>query len=358
MILLCDYTIWSPVYIPEIMSLKALVVSFPLFWGFTTAFRLAAGPGSWLKGPSFIFSSFNFHISTEYHLIDTYDASNWMAKFDVQNISDPTHGFVNYVNAEEAQQSGLIGTQNNQVYMGVDAKSQLNPNGTGRKSVRVQSKTAYNQALVIADFAHVPGSACGTWPAFWMVGPNWPTQGEIDIYEGVHLNTYNQITLHTSPDFVPSVGPGGETGSRLAGADCGADGGFAGCGVLSNSATSFGTAFNANGGGVYATLWTSSGIKIWYFAARDIPADIRSETPDPDSWGMPAANFGGCNFNANFRDLNLLFDITFCGDWAGNTWGSTSCAQINPSCTAYVASEPQSFYDTYWLVNSIKVYSV
>jgi hypothetical protein len=55
--------------------------------------------------------------------------------------------------------------QNGQVYMGVDTTSVLNPNGPGRKSVRIQSKTSYNRALVIADIAHAPGSACGSWPA-------------------------------------------------------------------------------------------------------------------------------------------------------------------------------------------------
>src|SRR5690242_7334390 len=98
-----------------------------------------------------------------------------------------------------------------------------------------------------------------------MVGPNWPNQGEIDIYEGVHLNTYNQATLHSSPGCVPSVGPGGETGRRVSNADCGAGGGFNGCGVESTHPTSYGTAFNANGGGMYATLWTNAGIKVWYF---------------------------------------------------------------------------------------------
>ena len=74
-------------------------------------------------------------------------------------------GFVEYVNAQQAQQLGLLKTQGSQVYMGVDTTSILNPSGSGRKSVRVQSKKAYNQALVIADFAHVPGSNCGSWPA-------------------------------------------------------------------------------------------------------------------------------------------------------------------------------------------------
>lgn len=180
----------------------------------------------------------------------------------------------------------------------------------------------------------------------WMVGPNWPNQGEIDIYEGVHLNTYDQVTLHSSAGCVPSVGSGGETGKRVAGADCGAGGGFNGCGVQSTSPTSYGTAFNANGGGVYATLWTNSGIKVWYFASRDVPANIRNGNPDPSSWGTPTANFGpGCDYASKFKSLNIVFDITFCGDWAGGVWGSTSCAQINPSCNAYVASQPQSFGD-------------
>lgn len=77
-------------------------------------------------------------------------------------------GFVEYVNAQQAQQLGLLRTQGSQVYMGVDTTSVLNPNGPGRKSVRIQSKRAYNRALVIADFAHVPGSNCGSWPALYV----------------------------------------------------------------------------------------------------------------------------------------------------------------------------------------------
>ena len=54
---------------------------------------------------------------------------------------------------------------------------------------------------------------CGTWPAgillfhvlfsinwllVWLVGPNWPNGGEVDIIEGVNVNVVNQATLHTS----------------------------------------------------------------------------------------------------------------------------------------------------------------
>ena len=83
----------------------------------------------------------------------------------VQSSPIYVDGFVTYVNQQQALSEGLIKTQNNQIYMGVDTKSVLNPNGAGRKSVRVQSKNAYTHGLVIADFAHIPGSNCGSWPA-------------------------------------------------------------------------------------------------------------------------------------------------------------------------------------------------
>ncbi|KAK7180114.1 putative endo-1,3(4)-beta-glucanase [Paraphaeosphaeria sporulosa] len=355
------------------MFLKAAVASIPLLGSAVASplnqppFKPSDQKVSPARGPSFIFNETSPTVELDFHaesvqayaLQETYDASNWFSKFSVQNVLTLLDGFVNYVNQATAQSKGLYRTQNNQVYIGVDSSTVLNPNGVGRDSVRLQSNRAYTHGLVIADFAHVPGSNCGSWPAFWMVGPNWPNQGEIDIYEGVHLNTYNQMTLHSSPGCVPVYNQnGGQTGTHVSEADCGAGGGFNGCGVQSNSPTSYGTAFNANGGGVYATLWTSSGIKVWYFAARDVPANIRSGNPDPNTWGTPQANFAGCNFDAKFSNMNIIFDITFCGDWAGGVWGSTSCASINPSCNAYVAQQPQSFGDSYWLVNSVKVYSV
>jgi hypothetical protein len=73
------------------MSLKTLAVSLPLLWGGATA--LPAGPGFWPDGPSPSASPPNntFHTSSAYNLIDTYDASNWLSKFNVQDVSYLTH---------------------------------------------------------------------------------------------------------------------------------------------------------------------------------------------------------------------------------------------------------------------------
>lgn len=72
---------------------------------------------------------------------------------------------MNYLSQSAAQSSGLYQIQGNQVYIGVDHNTVLDPNGVGRNSVRIQSNKAYNHGLIIADFAHVPGSHCGAWPA-------------------------------------------------------------------------------------------------------------------------------------------------------------------------------------------------
>ena len=42
--------------------------------------------------------------------------------------------------------------------------------GRGRDSIRVSTSKTYQHALVVLDLAHMPGNACGIWPAFWMLG--------------------------------------------------------------------------------------------------------------------------------------------------------------------------------------------
>lgn len=58
----------------------------------------------------------------------------------------------------------------------------------------------------------------------------------------------------------------------------------------------------------------------------------------------------------HFRNLRLVFDTTFCGDWAGNTWNQTSCAQLAPTCEEYVSNNPGAFVEAYWAVNTLQVF--
>ena len=62
-----------------------------------------------------------------------------------------------------------------------------------------------------------------------------------------------------------------------------------GCGVGANSSAqyTFGTPFSHHSGGVYATEWTSSHIRIWYFPSGAIPSDIIAGKPRPTEWDLP-----------------------------------------------------------------------
>ncbi|CAG7949109.1 unnamed protein product [Penicillium nalgiovense] len=294
--------------------------------------------------------------SGAYTLRDDYGASDsFFDKFNFFTDTDPTNGFVSYVDRSTASRNGLINTGNG-VYIGVDhSNTATRP---GRQSVRLESTATYKHGLVILDLAHMPSSTCGTWPAFWMLGPNWPNNGEIDIIEGVNEQTQNHVALHTSNGC--TINNGGFTGN-LEAPNCyvQAPGQSAnsGCVIQDGSTQSYGTGFNNVGGGVYATEWTGSAISVWFFPSYAVPADISSGNPNPAAWGTPSARFAGdCNIDSKFNDLQIVFDITFCGDWAGSVWGSSSCASRARSCIDYVQNNPTAFQESYWRVRSLKVY--
>ncbi|KAG4437287.1 hypothetical protein IFR05_007225 [Cadophora sp. M221] len=293
-----------------------------------------------------------------YNLVDTYNSNNFFNSFNFFTGGDPTHGFVSYQSQASAASRGLINTNNGQIYMGVDHTT-YNPPSPGRASVRVESKKAYNHGLFIADIAHMPGSICGVWPAFWLFGPNWPGSGEIDIIEGVNLAGSNTITLHSAPGCNINTA-GSQYGTNLQHSNCNQDNGNTGCGATTTTANAYGDSFNRNGGGVYAMQWESSGIYVWFFPRGNIPADITNGRPDTRNWGTPVVAFNGgsgCNIDSYFKNQNIIFDTTFCGDWAGAgaVWGSSSCSRFG-SCQSYVGANPTAFAPAYWSINSVKVY--
>lgn len=124
----------------------------------------------------------------------TQSTSTFFEQWQFFTEADPTAGTVNYIDQTAAQAAGMINTNGNQIYMGVDATTTTT---SGRNSVRLTSTASYNTGLFILDLEHMPGGICGTWPAFWLVGPNWPNDGEIDIIEGVNNQVGNDMTLHT-----------------------------------------------------------------------------------------------------------------------------------------------------------------
>lgn len=97
------------------------------------------------------------------------------------------------------------------------------------------------------------------------------------------------------------------------------------------------------------------------FYRAAIPQDITDgESPNPSSWGKPAALLSpiGCDPIAFFSNHSIIFgqstaamklfsfldaifpvDITFCGDWAGNSYATSNC----PGTCADRIMDPANF---------------
>lgn len=106
----------------------------------------------------------------QYTLDSYYDTTNFFSEFSFFTDPDPTHGHVQYVDQLTATTMNLAGDRDGAVFMAADA-TEFNPTG-GRKSVRLTSNKQFTHGLFLGDFAHMPGSTCGSWPAFWTFGPD------------------------------------------------------------------------------------------------------------------------------------------------------------------------------------------
>ena len=298
-------------------------------------------------------------------------------------------GYVDYVDSNYAYSSGMANvTSSGQVYMGVDSTNTVADDSRGRKSIRIASNHTYNgNNLFVIDLDHMPTtsgwlpSGCSVWPAYWLVGPEWPNNGEVDIIEYVNTQSADLTTLHTRDGCEQSAeDPSSFTGSWATGAygqpatDCSV---YAsdqynnqGCGINADNAV-VGSAFNSLSsdvsggvGGIYALEWvTDQYIRSFFFSRDNIPADLVGDgsdgPPQPDTWGAPYARFelgdSICSSD-HFADNQIVFDTTFCGDWAGNTFASDCSTEM--SCTDYVKYNPSDFAETYWLINYISVYEL
>lgn len=299
--------------------------------------------------------------ASTYTLEDSYTTDNFFDSFDFYSGADPTNGFVEYQSDSAASSSGLAGYSNGAVYLGADHTTS-NP-ANGRASTRVSSKKSYTHMLMVADVAHMP-VGCGTWPALWSFGPNWPSSGEIDILEGVNSQSSNEITLHTAEGCTMTKGSSMAGTKMVDSTNCGAGNGNTGCPQSTVSTNNYGTGLNSAGGGVYAMEWTSSRIDIWWFPRNGTMSNKLSSSQssmDSSDFGAPTASFvggSGCDIDSHFKNHNIIIDTTFCGDWAGQVWDDdATCSALANTCQEYVANNPDAFVDAYWLFNYINVYT-
>jgi len=290
-----------------------------------------------------------------YRWVSTFIGTSFFDYFTFFNETDPTRGFVEYVDKRTALKEGLVKVVPPwSLYMGADATPVSS--SKGRKSVRIHSTLYWTEALYILDLDHMPGNACGVWPAFWTLGDNWPNGGEVDIIENVNKADINAMTLHTAKGCTMNTTR--VMSGKSSQDDCDVAVNWnAGCGVTATTANTFGDKFNKVGGGIYAMQRTKNGIKVWHFPKNEkIPIDLFLSTPQPSKWPTPNAHFPfGANCNSKFFGPHqIIFDITFCGDWAGNVFSMQGCGD---NCTDFVKNNGGQFKEAYWLIKSLRVFS-
>ncbi|KAI9462903.1 concanavalin A-like lectin/glucanase domain-containing protein, partial [Lactarius psammicola] len=294
---------------------------------------------------------------------------------------DPTHGRVNYVSQAEAQSKNLTYVEGGKFFMRADDWSIVSPSARGRDSIRISSQNTYDEAIFMLDLQHMPAGS-NTWPAFWTRGKTgpWPNGGEIDIIEGINLKIHNQAAcypkLHDAPRYIALATDWNSERKNNCGrdtslTDCNtAANNNAGCGVIFSDpdpfCTSYGAPFNRAGGGYFVTYRGRDSVKVWYYPRhRFAPEVIRVGAPwgvpvYPDIfWGIPAANFPFCpdlcDYEQHFNAHQIIFDLTFCGDWAGSLWPTSGCGA--GTCEDFVNDNPSAFADAYWEINSLRVYT-
>ncbi|KAJ7138585.1 glycoside hydrolase family 16 protein [Mycena filopes] len=283
--------------------------------------------------------------------------------FNFEAIPDPTHGRVNYVDEQTARRLKLTSvTPHNSFILRADSTTVIaNASALGRNSVRIRSNEAYSTHVAVFDIAHMP-QGCGTWPAVWETDEAiWPNGGEVDIVEGVNDQGTDQVTLHTRAGCTMPASRK-QTGTSLL-LDCDVNAAFnAGCGVRLTQPTSYGPTFNAHGGGWYAIERTRDFISVWFWPrnpADAVPLDVRlgGLIVDTTFWGTPAAHFPNthCDLAHFFDANNIIINLTFCGDFAGNpsVYAASGCPS---TCNDYVDANPAAFVDAYFEFNSINVY--
>ncbi|CAE6439175.1 unnamed protein product [Rhizoctonia solani] len=318
-------------------------LSFPLFVSCSPIFSLSATNRSFGLKEEIVGSKF-------------YDA------FNFHTFDDPTHGRVNYVDQDYARKNNLTYASESKFVMRADSVRNVTSGSRGRDSIRIGSKQHYKDSVVVLDSTHMP-TGCGTWPAFWTVTTSgrWPQGGEIDIIEGINTDNSNLASLHTTPGCEMKATPRMMTGTAESNQCDVKKNNNQGCGVRFEQG-SYGQGFNTKNGGWYAMRRTQDGISVWFWARDDatVPDDVRKGAAgvQPELWGLPVADFpaNNCDMKSHFGSHEIVFDLTFCGDWAGNEYLYSQVSKCPGTCVDFVDNNPQAFVEAYWEINSLPTY--
>ncbi|WVQ83445.1 hypothetical protein IAT38_005586 [Cryptococcus sp. DSM 104549] len=302
-------------------------------------------------------------------LVRNYEGSSFFDRWTYYgNYDNTTNGDAIYANKSVATSTPELTyiTSGGTAIIRVDNSSTVAYNEK-RDTIKITSTDTYPVGSVwVLDAVHLP-YGCSVWPAFWSYGAGvtWPQNGEIDTIEGVNMGYSNQMALHTEDGCSITTSSSAYSGTVNDTSCYYEDNDNSGCGVTDTDYSSYGAEFASNGGGVFVTQLAEEGISIWFFSRSDIPTAISSADSEIDtsSLGTPSAFWdnSGCDIDKFFGDQSLVFDITLCGDWAGQSsiLASTGCSALTGTNTCYstYVLDASNYDSAYFEINSLKVYS-
>ncbi|KAJ7511897.1 hypothetical protein B0H11DRAFT_2268864 [Mycena galericulata] len=296
-------------------------------------------------------------------------------KYNESAIDFNNFGNVHFLSQAAAVQANLTYVDSSgHVIVKVDnTTSGVGNDQFGRNTVYLESNELMTiGSLLIFDANHIP-FGCSVWPSLFTQGQVWPQQGEIDIIENVNLATDNRFSLHVGADncVQPTSAASNQTGTIST-----ANGDISNCTVTPSTGTntigcvvtetkpnSFGSGFASQGGGVFAVLWDTTGIAMWYFPRASVPSDIAdtaSPGPQPTTWGKASAWYPASSCDpgsATFGPQIITLYVDICGAFAGQaSVFAQTCSQVAPNCSSLVP-DPTNYNDAYWDINYLRVFT-
>lgn len=261
----------------------------------------------------------------DYKLDWSAEGESFFSGFDFM-WRDDNHGSAQYMPTyDKALEAGVVEAYGTHAILRTGkASSQYQ---WKRQSAKIATNKSWKHFLAMMKFSHVP-YGCGVWPALFTLAPEypWPDGGEVDILE--YVNTGNsRSSFHTAEDCTLKPEAFGQylpmpDLNRMDYACKTAYPKHLGC--APNKWERSGKAWS-HSPGVIALERTEDYLKIFAIPEAEIPADIESDAPNPDSWDRWLFAFypftaSGCSKNV-MQAQQLVMQINMCGDWAGKVFG-------------------------------------
>lgn len=300
---------------------------------------------------------------------------------------DDVHGAHQFTNQSEAERQKTITTDDGGAQMrfgGLRAPS-FDGEAWKRYAANLHTNKAWDPEVGFVAALHYKSMpyGCGLWPSFWAMNSDkvWPGGGELDVLEFANLED-NKVTFHLGKPCnldkpkVARCAPMHAQSVSANSAECETNYFVNKFGCMPKQRQPDGEYF-ASHPGVVAFQWTADHISVFHIPEDEIPKDLRSDEPKPETWQKWVIAY--LPLESACKDVigpqELVINMQLCGDWAGATFGRGKChgvgsestkpgchaglSQTIDCCTQYVTDPRQdsTMESQFWDIESIKVFT-